>query len=162
MIENSWVIIHSANSDRTAAQELLQRVQPGDALLFTGLSRASVQYYFRRSGREVDFAWISFPAGNAEHLGWDNQRPDRDLLTAEAQHLSGELAGASVHAFAANRTASPRRIWLFSGGNRVADDLLLPEMSRRFSSPEALNLRGAFFSQVKVYSSTLANPPYSK
>ncbi len=54
-------------SDRALAVEIARQARPGDAVLCTSLTRASLEYYLRRFGATV--AIFSYPRDTAEHLG---------------------------------------------------------------------------------------------
>ena len=54
-------------SDRAIARAIAKRVQPGDAVLCTSLTRASLEYYLRRY--QVPVTFFSYPRDTARHLG---------------------------------------------------------------------------------------------
>ena len=54
-------------SDRALAVAIARRARPGDAVLCTSLTRASLEYYLRRFGATVEI--FSYPRDTAEHLG---------------------------------------------------------------------------------------------
>ena len=154
IIENSEATLRYADSDKHVTEELLKRIHPGDTLIFTGLSRASIQYYFRLYHRDQDVTWISYPAENAEHLGWDNDRIDRATLEAEAGRIAGRLSRSGA--------GNSQRFWILVGQNQLADDTLFAEMDRHFSMLGVLKVRGAFFSVVGVYRNTPPQPSSSQ
>jgi 4-amino-4-deoxy-L-arabinose transferase-like glycosyltransferase len=54
--------------EQPLASRLAPELQPGDRVVFTGLYRAAMEYYLRRSGAPFEAA--SFPPDAARHLGW--------------------------------------------------------------------------------------------
>ncbi len=146
MIENSEAVLRYSESDKRAAEELNRRIQPGDNLIFTGLSRASVEYYLRLFHRDRDVTLISFPAENSEHLGWDARRVDRAALETQARGLTERLSGPA--------TGRPVRIWILPGSNPGANDILFNNLGRRFSFTGVLGVRGAFFPAIVVFQRT--------
>jgi mannosyltransferase len=151
LIENSDATLAYADSDQRAAELLALRIRPGDSLVFTGLSRASVQYYLQQFHRDQGITMISFPAVNAEHLGWSDDRPGEDALAAEASQLTTRLAQSNV-----NGTA---HFWILLGANPLADHVLLENMDQHFTALGILRCRGAFFSGVVIYPNTPLMPP---
>jgi 4-amino-4-deoxy-L-arabinose transferase-like glycosyltransferase len=90
-------------SDRDLALRIEKQWQPGDVVLTTSLTRASLEYYLRRSGVEAPF--VSFPRDTASHLGSQNDerwlaRPR--LLVREANAVANEVlskAGSTGRVF---------------------------------------------------------------
>lgn len=62
---NQW-----ARSDREIARAIATRARPGDAVLCTSLTRASLQYYLGRAKTPVTL--FSYPRDSALHLGSQN------------------------------------------------------------------------------------------
>jgi hypothetical protein len=54
-------------SDQAVARAIAKRARPGDAVLCTSLTRASLEYYFGRLEAPVTF--FSYPPDTAQHLG---------------------------------------------------------------------------------------------
>jgi len=85
-------------SDRELAARVVDRWRPGDVILCTSLTRASLEYYLRRAG--VEAGLLSFPRDTAEHLGAQNDArwlADRPALAREAAEVMAQaraLAGA--------------------------------------------------------------------
>lgn len=77
---NQW-----ARSDREIAQAIAARARPGDAVLCTSLTRASLQYYLDRA--EVPVTFFSYPRDSALHLG--NQ--DDSALLKDPARLGREI-----------------------------------------------------------------------
>jgi uncharacterized membrane protein len=97
--------------DRSATQFLLTNAAPGDVIVFTSLTRATADYYFRRAHIAGRFVEISFPAEVDAHLGWldGTVSPERErLLAIEAAATISrlrELAGSGAH------------VWVYEGSS---------------------------------------------
>jgi hypothetical protein len=84
-------------SDRELAARVVDRWGPGDVILCTSLTRASLEYYLRRAGIQANL--LSFPRDTAEHLGAQNDArwlADRPALAREAAEVMAQarqLAG---------------------------------------------------------------------
>jgi hypothetical protein len=154
MMENSEAILIYRDSDKCAAEVLLKMVRPGDRLIFTGLSRASIQYYFRLHHREQEVTMISFPVENAEHLGWDANQIDRISLQVEGEKLIEELSRPTM--------ATAGQIWIVAGNSPVSNDILLDQMDKRFYPLRVLHQRGAFFTAVLLYGNSSNQTPTLK
>jgi hypothetical protein len=61
--------VHRTNPEPIMARTLAPALRPGDRVVFTGLFRATAEYYLRRSGAPPYVA-ASFPPDVAQHLGW--------------------------------------------------------------------------------------------
>ena len=60
------------NGDRRIAAALREHLKPGDAVVFTSLTRASAEYHLR--DLRPSLALYSFPLENARHLGDQNRK----------------------------------------------------------------------------------------
>jgi hypothetical protein len=58
------------SGDGVVSAWLLKHLRTGDAVVFAGLSRASMDHYFLRSGASGRFFEISYPQSIDDHLGW--------------------------------------------------------------------------------------------
>jgi len=118
------------SGDRVISSWLLKHLQPGDAVVFAGLSRASMDYYFLRSGASGRFFEVSYPQSIDDHLGWrprDAAARRWDTLHSDAMALAGRL----------KRLQGPgRRIWLLSDGD-AGSDVMKKELDRRFQQVSA-------------------------
>jgi hypothetical protein len=56
--------------DRPAGRAICAEAAPGDYVIYTGLSRASISYYLQRFGCAEKVNQVSFPAEIAQHMGW--------------------------------------------------------------------------------------------
>jgi hypothetical protein len=144
VIENSETLLAYADSDRRASEELIPRLTSGDTVIFTGLSRASLEYYLRRAGRSDAVNLVSYPSVNAGHLGWDDTRVGPATLEAEAAMIVERLRSGRP----------PQRVWVVAGRNDGANRVLAARLNAQFGPPEVFNWRGAFFSAVVAYPSS--------
>ena len=116
-------------SDRATAEYIVRRAAPGDAIVFTGLTRVTADYYFRRWGAEGRFAESSFPEEVDRHLAWQDvgtieQHPER--LGPDAARFVAQLA---------ERTPPGRSVWVYEG-IRAIDDALKPRLEAHFKLME--------------------------
>jgi mannosyltransferase len=85
----------AANSERALAQTIASHARPGDAVLFTGLTRAPVQYYLERLAAPVKLfscpREMALHMGNQDQAGWAAQ-PKR--LDEESQAVVADIAAA--------------------------------------------------------------------
>lgn len=153
LIENSQAILDFAQSDQHAAEELMQRIHPGDSVIFTGLSRASIEYYLQLSHHAEEVALFSYPAENADHLGWDATAARRASLGAEAAKLAGQVAATSA--------GKPVHIWVVAGMNRSGNAVLFEQMEKHFAFLSVLPVRGAFFSGIVMFDNAPQNSSVS-
>jgi hypothetical protein len=149
-IESNQEMLVYSESDKPAAEQLIQRIHPGDSVIFTGLSRASIEYYLRLSHRGEGVALLSYPTENADHLGWDATNYHRASLDAEAARLAGELSASSA--------GKPVRIWVVSG-TKPGDHVLFDQMEKHFALLEVLPVPGAFFTEIVVFQNAPRNSP---
>ena len=96
-------------SDRLTSGYLLSHAAPGDAIVFTSLTRAASDYYFRRAKAADRFVEISFPASAAAHLG----RSDPKVLPARKPALESEAL--TLAARLRKLTDGGARVWTFDG-----------------------------------------------
>ena len=133
----------AGQSDRTTALFLLRHAAPGDAVVFTSLTRAAADYYFRRDGARQRFIEVSFPAEVAAHLGWYRTDPSpaqRRLLEAEAAGTArrlGQLASAG------------RRIWVYDGFK--TSEILRRCLDAVLAPPTEYPLRGPYHQRLLEY-----------
>ena len=96
--------------EESLARRLAPALRDGDLVVFTGLYRAAMEYYLRRSG--ASFVAASFPPDVARHLGWFYDalyRPDDPDLAAAAT---------------ADCPLEGRRTWVIATRTRTSDLLL--------------------------------------
>jgi len=88
-----------SDGDRALARAIASKARPGDAVVFTGLTRASVEYYLTHCNTPATL--FSYPREAAAHLGnldttaWAGQPA---LLRAELNSLEEELRACPPHA----------------------------------------------------------------
>lgn len=143
VFENSVNVYRESESDKAATMKLCQQTGPHDTLVFTGLTRAGVEYYLRRLDCGSGLSLVSIPADTADHLGW--VRPaDPEELQAQADHVARQF---SEHA------DKDRRLWLIvSHGVRAELGSLKGAFDQNLGDGRIESLRGSLFDEVVVYS----------
>jgi uncharacterized membrane protein len=141
VFENSVNVTSESDSDKPAALALCQWARPGDTLLFTGLSRAGVEYYLRRLECGQDLVLTNFPEDTAEHMGWVRNADSEDLRT-EADAIARRFSeGPGDH-----------KLWVTLAYGRTNDKVILTEMlNRRLRLTAMPDLHGSFFDGAMVF-----------
>lgn len=85
-----------SGTDRALVAAIAERWRPGDVIVTTSLTRASIQYYLGRQG--IDARFVSYPRETASHLGSQNDTrlladpralvKEADAAMAEARRLA--------------------------------------------------------------------------
>jgi Dolichyl-phosphate-mannose-protein mannosyltransferase len=132
-------------NDRTTAAYIAQHARPGDAVVFTGLTRAAADYYFHRFGAESRFLEASFPADLDRHPGWMDgaallRRPE--AVEHDAKQLLSLLSALA---------AQGKRIWVYYGYDVAVSDFLKRKLDRQLAIEDRYDLRGPFHTQLLVY-----------
>ncbi|MBZ5579929.1 MAG: glycosyltransferase family 39 protein [Acidobacteriia bacterium] len=143
----------AGQSDRTTALFLLQHAAPGDAIVFTSLTRPAADYYFRRAHAEDRFVEISFPAENARHPGWDDPgvpAGQRIPLQAEAAATTGRLQQIA---------GSGRRVWLYNGGSNAVGVILKQRLDAALALQQTYPLLGPYHRRILEYTAAGAVHP---
>jgi len=100
----------------------------GDFLVFTGVTRASMEYYLGLQGAPEGLQRLSFPVENGEHLGWSNM--GRLIEKKEVLALEAEVTAEDIE----RRLAPGTRVWLFfgedMGGGGVGRSTEIAELMR--------------------------------
>jgi hypothetical protein len=130
--------------DRAAARAICAEFEPGDYVIYTGLSRAAVSYYLQRFHCGGKLKQISYPAEFERHMGW--QDPRRDY----SQEPSLEREGQSVAAAAA---ATESRIFLlYQPDARFSAGVVAPiEHDFRATSSQRFTSCEPCFSELRLY-----------
>jgi hypothetical protein len=131
-------------SDRTTAEYILQHAAPGDCIVFTNLTRAAADYYFRRAGAAERFVETSFPEGLDRHAGW----LDRAAMLRHPDALAAEAGRTAERLTAAARTG--KLIWLYDGLPGVSE-FLKSNLDANLALAERHDLRGPFHGRLLVY-----------
>lgn len=100
--------------DRRIAETILQNARSGDAVVFTNLTRASVEYYLRR--HPVELIMFSYPEEMAAHMGnisAKNMLKNPRRLTSDADSLVARIKGGKFN-----------RVYLLYVASQVDDFLL--------------------------------------
>lgn len=121
------------SNDRSVALELIEKINSGDIVIFTGLSRPSLDYYLDKFRGEKKFSRASFPAELEIHPAFVNEAD----LTADISGLEAELSG-----LAGNIEASgAKNIWVVYSGGKTGI-LLADRLSKEFSAGEEITASG--------------------
>lgn len=131
----------AGQSDRTTALYILRHAAPGDALVFTSLTRASADYYFRRTGTQTRFAEISFPEENARHLGWTGSKPC-DLLEREADTVVPRLR---------RLVEAGHTVWVYYGFDPEISNILVRKLEAAVPLQRVEPLRGPYHAGLRIY-----------
>jgi hypothetical protein len=111
-------------TDADLAEAVLGELRPGDVVLCTSLTRASLEYYLRRAGADVPI--FSFPRTTARHLG---AQDDLELLADKP----GLVKEAGIVLDRARALAGPRgRLILVRAASTVNDPLMPGSLKHRF------------------------------
>jgi hypothetical protein len=82
---------------REVSDFISARIQSGDPIVCTGLTRTSLTYYMRRHGGRAKM--FSYPRDTAQHLGYQNNinlLENPDYLAADAQGIINDMRSASA------------------------------------------------------------------
>jgi hypothetical protein len=134
----------AGQSDRTTAEYILRHAAPGDYIVFTNLTRAAADYYFRRAGAAVRFVEASFPEELDRHAGW----LDRAAMLRHPDTMAAEAGRTTERLAAAARTG--KRIWLYDGLPGVSE-FLKSDLDAKLALAERHDLRGPFHGKLLVY-----------
>lgn len=118
-VENRKMEIGAYVADQSSA---------GDFLVYTGVTRASMEYYLGLQGASEGLQRLSFPVENGEHLGWSNMGrliDKKDVLALEAEVTAEDIE---------RRLAPGTKVWLFfgedMGGGGVGRSTEIAELMR--------------------------------
>jgi mannosyltransferase len=134
-------------SDRVTSAYLLSHAAPGDAVVFTSLTRAASDYYFRRAGAAERFVELSFPASTATHLGWSNPKVSpsyRPVLESEASVLAETLRKLA---------AGGARVWTYDGYAPQQTEILREELSKQLLLEQIIPLAGPYHTRLLLWRS---------
>jgi hypothetical protein len=133
----------AGSSDKATAQFLLDHAHPGDALIFTSLSRPAVDYYLHRAHAESRFVEIGFPRENAAHIGWRDATATGQravLLRAEAAGVVERLKGLDG------------RTWVLYGYDPAVSGILKEHLDAALALRRTYEEPGPFHTAVLEYS----------
>ena len=132
-------------SDRTTARFLLAQAAAGDVVVFTGLTRAPADYYFRRAHSAGRFVEISFPAEVATHLGWI----DGTISPARRLSLDEE---ATATTFRIRRLSdSGAHVWVYDGLPARVSRILTQRLDQALKLHRELPLEGPYHKLLLEY-----------
>jgi hypothetical protein len=132
----------AGSSDNATAQFLLRNAQPGDALIFTSLSRTAVDYYLHREHAESRFVEICFPSENATHIGWR----DATATGPRVARLRAEAAGVIDRL-----KESPGRVWVLYGYDPAVSEILKAQLDGNLIFRKETPLPGPFHTVALEY-----------
>ena len=142
VFENSVNVFTESESDKSATLQLCQQARPRDTVVFTGLTRAGVEYYLRRLDCGSGLNLISVPADTAEHLGWVRAANPEELQT-QADQLARQFS---------EQADEGRRLWLIAGHGVKANLAVVRDaFDRDLGDGRVQALRGSQFDEVVVY-----------
>jgi hypothetical protein len=150
VFETSSNVFQEKESDKPATLELCEITHPGDTLVFTGLSRAGVEYYFRRLNCGRDLVLVSVPSDTARHLGWARQETPEELQ-AEAHVIVQQFTTENLEG---------RRLWVVLERGKTSD-ALTETLSRSLNPVGVDALRGSFFDEVRAFTPKTHTQPTS-
>lgn len=129
--------------EKETAQFLLDNAEDGDVLIFTCLSRVTVEYYLNLLGSKRNFRKFTYPSDYEKHPGW------RDIkrTLSEPERLEEE-AQAMVSALDTLKFAN---LWLFYGVDNRVNDFLKRLLDRNLLLVETLNLSGFAYKKILKY-----------
>jgi uncharacterized membrane protein len=139
----------AGSSDKATAQFLLRNAQPGDALIFTSLSRTAVDYYLHREHAESRFVEISFPRENGIHIGWRDATasgPRAVMLRAEAAGVIDRLRDL------------PGKTWVLYGYDPAVSEILKAQLDGKLTFRKENPLPGPFNTVVLEYAAKTRTP----
>ncbi|UCD79616.1 MAG: glycosyltransferase family 39 protein [Desulfobacterales bacterium] len=116
----------------TAASFLADKMQPGDALVYLGLRRSSLEYALRRHGITPSQQG-SFPAELDQHTAWislEDMMQRSDTLRRE-----GRMLAESLHEYA----MASHRVWIAAAGDNPINRLLLDALNELFNVDGSLS-----------------------
>ena len=145
-----WVVLvlfplPPERSDRATARFLLEHASPGDAIVFTSLTRPVADYYFGRAGAAGRFLEISFPAELQSHPGWSEDKvpPEkRAPLAPEAAAAAQQLQRLA---------AGGKRVWFYEGAEGNVGGLLKQELNARLTLLNTYPLAGPSHRRILRY-----------
>ena len=132
-------------SDRATAEFLLKRAQPGDAIVFTSLTRAAADYYFQRAGAAQRFREFSFPADTATHMGW------MDPVVTGARRPALDQEAAALIAQVRAPVAAGRSVWVYDGYAAGVNVTLIQHLDDAFGLHQIHVLEGPYHKRILEY-----------
>jgi hypothetical protein len=141
VFENSAHMYLETESDKDATLQLCRWTGQTDTLVFTGLTRAGVEYYIRRFDCRRNLKLVSFPVDTVEHLGWV-RHSNPETLSAEAEEI----------AYRFSQEDDNSRLWVILGQEGGADQkLLIQLLNEQLVLSNQYALQGSLFNKVLVY-----------
>jgi len=133
------------NPERMTARFILDRAKAGDAIVFTSMTRAAAEYYFRRAHAEGRFVEVSFPAEVASHLGWSDpivrtseRREQLEMEAATTVQRLTEIAGRGG------------KVWMYDGATAV-NRILRERLDRMLRIDREYPIGGPYHTRIIEY-----------
>ena len=114
-------------------------------MVFTSLTRAPADYYFRRARAGGRFVEVSFPAETDSHLRWtpaEVPAGERGILEAEAAQTSDRLRQI---------VAGGGRVWLYDGFSVNFSTFLKKKLDAALPAPKEHALEGPYHKRILEY-----------
>jgi hypothetical protein len=145
-----WVVLvlfpqPPERSDRETARFLVEHASPGDAIVFTSLTRPVADYYFGRAGAARRFAEISFPAELAAHPGWSEDQ------VPPSKRVPFEREAAAAAQQLERLAAAGKSVWFYDGPEGNVGDLLKQELNGRLKLLNAYPVAGLSHRRILQY-----------
>jgi len=125
-------------NDRKTAAYLLENADDGDVLLFTSLSRSTMEYYLDRSKSSKKFHKFTFPEHLDQHPAWRSRAELQDPLYVEKCRIEADALMSRVKVLMKN---SKKKLWLFYGKDLSVSSLIKARLDREYMLEEKLDLR---------------------
>ncbi len=136
--------------NRKTVQYLLENSKKNDILIFTGLSRISMEYYIHRLDKIENFHMFSFPLEVASHKGWYSYNPDsynRSILRKDADRIVNSSKSSQEEG---------NSIWLFYEDFEDINQILKNRLAENFNRKKELKYPSSYYwlPYEKVYEYT--------
>jgi len=113
-------------SERLFVESLVAHSEAGDALVFTGTSRTTIEYYLKKFGAENKFQTLAFPKENDSHRGY--------FSVSKLLERRGELEREAESLVQTLNQNPAKRIW-FTDGNAVEiNEILKRKLENNFQN----------------------------
>jgi uncharacterized membrane protein len=140
-------------SDRTTAQYLSNKIRTRDVMIFTSLSRLSIEYYMKKIGWHDSPIMISYPNEITSHPGWRDVKSmldAKDRLEQEADRLIDSIRDLPTYKDTVG-------VWLFYGFDTKIGNIIKNKLESQFTFEKQLYLKGSFFTSILKYNAVQNN-----
>ena len=132
-------------SDRTTADYVVRNAAEGDAIVFTSLTRAAADYYFRRRQATGRFVEISYPPEYARHLSW----ADSNRMLQDPAKLNREASETVERLVAMARDG--KAVWVYFGYDPRVAAVLKRKLDNALRLDRRVDLSGPYHTRLLVY-----------